>query len=86
MPIVFVHGVSVRKEHDYYQPSEKTRNEFFRQIAVRGVVQQPKLMCYTESVLGRLGSVVCLESREPAWRRPCGGIRKRDERTSQFGR
>ncbi len=56
MPIVFVHGVSVRKEHDYYQPSEKTRNEFFRQIAVRGVVQQPKLMCILNPYWGGLAA------------------------------
>lgn len=32
MPVVFVHGVSVRKEHDYYAPSEKTRDSLLRGI------------------------------------------------------
>ena len=38
MPVVFVHGVSVRREHDYYQPSEQTRNSLFREVTLRNVV------------------------------------------------
>lgn len=38
MPIVYVHGVSVRKEHDYYLPSEQTRNGLFRQVSLPKIV------------------------------------------------
>jgi hypothetical protein len=37
MPIVFIHGVSVRKEHDYYAPSEKTRESLIRSILLPGL-------------------------------------------------
>ena len=36
MPIVYVHGVSVRMEHDYYAPSEKTRESLMRSILLPG--------------------------------------------------
>lgn len=38
MPIVFVHGVSVRDTDEYYAAHEKLRNEYFRQISLRSVV------------------------------------------------
>lgn len=39
MPVVFVHGVSVRREHDYYGPSEKTRDAMFRQLTLPLIAQ-----------------------------------------------
>lgn len=37
MPIVFIHGVSVRKEHDYYAPSERIRESLIRSILLPGL-------------------------------------------------
>lgn len=37
MPIVFVHGVSVRDTDEHYAAHEKMRNEYFRRISLRSV-------------------------------------------------
>ena len=41
MPVVFVHGVSVRNDHAYYAPSEKTRDALFQEVALVGVANAP---------------------------------------------
>ena len=40
MPLVFVHGVSVRESQDYEQ-SEKVRDGLFRNIALTGIADNP---------------------------------------------
>src|ERR1035438_1296744 len=55
MPLVFVHGVSVRRDQEYIQ-NEQARDGLFRNLALDGIVSDPSEVKILNPYWGQYGA------------------------------